>query len=204
MSRIRCFMVELTGQVGVWRRRYRSSAVDVPCGSGASYCDARTFVGNVDGVVARRHVLEEEDPALAALWPAKCDLCGYVFAADDRRQIFTCRLAREAGTEGPDFPMNELPAGAMYYVDQISERSFYPLGPDGRSLMVKTPGGEWCVDSRASNCTRRDDDRHRCWVRHGMPPLVTVDKVGDTCAAGAGSIGCGSYHGFLRGGYLEG
>lgn len=42
----------------------------------------------------------------------------------------------------------------------------------------------------------------RCWVRHGEPPIVTVNKDGLTCAAGAGSIGIGGgeryYHGFLQ------
>jgi hypothetical protein len=41
---------------------------------------------------------------------------------------------------------------------------------------------------------------HKCWVRHGEPPNHTVDKRGNTCGAGAGSILSGSYHGFLRDG----
>jgi hypothetical protein len=39
-------------------------------------------------------------------------------------------------------------------------------------------------------------------VRHGEAPNITVDKNGVTCGAGAGSIQCGSYHGFLRNGEL--
>lgn len=76
-------------------------------------------------------------------------------------------------------------------------------GPDGNILIVETPGGSWNIDSRASNCDRRDDHVHHCWIRHGEPPNITVDKNGDTCGAGAGSIQCGSYHGFLRNGHLE-
>jgi lambda family phage portal protein len=55
---------------------------------------------------------------------------------------------------------------------------------------VRTPGGTWDIDGRASNCTRPDDDTHRCWVRHGDPRtgVVHVDKDGDTCGAGSGSI----------------
>jgi hypothetical protein len=67
-------------------------------------------------------------------------------------------------------------------------------------LMVATPGGDWNIDSRASNCTLKDDRLHRCWVRHGTPPNITVGKAGFTCAAGAGSIQSGTYHGFLRDG----
>jgi len=58
------------------------------------------------------------------------------------------------------------------------------------------------MDDRASNCGSRDDDEHRCWVRHGEPPDLTVDKQGLTCTAGAGSIVTDTWHGFLRGGYL--
>lgn len=73
---------------------------------------------------------------------------------------------------------------------------------DGDALWVQTPGGSWCIDSRASNCTMPYDYDHRCWIRHGEPPNVTVDKNGKTCAAGAGSIQCGNYHGFLQNGAL--
>lgn len=73
---------------------------------------------------------------------------------------------------------------------------------DGPHLWVQTPGGVWCIDSRASNCTMPYDYEHRCWIRHGEPPDVTVDKAGTTCSAGAGSIQCGDYHGFLQNGSL--
>lgn len=69
-------------------------------------------------------------------------------------------------------------------------------------LCVETPGGTWNIDSRASNCTQPTDRVHRCWVRHGVPPVITVDKSGLTCGAGGGSILCGGWHGFLRAGEL--
>lgn len=94
-----------------------------------------------------------------------------------------------------------LPVGAMYYVSAESQ-PYYRPGPDGRTLFVVTPGGTWSPDSRASNCGRPDDEGHYCWVRHGVPPAITVDKVGDTCVAGAGSILIGKYHGFLTNGKL--
>lgn len=55
-------------------------------------------------------------------------------------------------------------------------------------------GHHWYIDNRASNCTKKDDDVHRCWVRHGRPEDGTlhVDKSGNTCAAGAGSIDTGT------------
>ena len=73
---------------------------------------------------------------------------------------------------------------------------------DGWHLVVITPGGKWVIDSRASNCGSPWDYEHRCWVRHGQPPNITVNKAGLTCQAGAGSIQCCSYHGFLRDGEL--
>ena len=70
-------------------------------------------------------------------------------------------------------------------------------------LYVICPNGHvWDIDSRASNCGSPNDRLHRCWIRHGVPPNITVDKNGQTCSAGAGSIQCGDYHGFLRNGEL--
>lgn len=72
---------------------------------------------------------------------------------------------------------------------------------DGKHLMAVLPNGShWDIDSRSSNCTKRGDTTHRCWIRVGEPPLVTVGKKGLTCEAGGGSIAVGSYHGFLVGG----
>ena len=101
---------------------------------------------------------------------------------------------------GEEFASRDLPAGSMYFGTYDS----IPKGDDGRTLWVKLPNGDvWCVDGRASNCTKPEDTEHRCWVRHGEAPNITVDKNGNTCSAGAGSIQSGSYHGFLRDGYLE-
>lgn len=89
--------------------------------------------------------------------------------------------------------------GAMWYADEAWNGW---KGPDGRAIYVNCPNGRtWCIDSRAKNCTMPTDNAHRCWIRHGIPPNLTVDKSGGTtCAAGAGSIVCGDYHGFLRNG----
>ena len=106
-----------------------------------------------------------------------------------------------ATADGKRYILNDAPAGAMYYAPWLEDMGW--KGPDGKCLIVVTPGGSWVVDSMASNCTKREDTVHRCWVRHGTPPLITVDKNGLTCGAGAGSIQSGKYHGFLRNGFLE-
>lgn len=97
---------------------------------------------------------------------------------------------------------NKLPPGACYELkDYVPEW----CGPDGRALAVVCPDGHhWHVDSQASNCTKPEDKVHRCWVRHGKPEDGTlhVDKNGNTCAAGAGSILTPTWHGFLHNGHL--
>lgn len=129
-------------------------------------------------------------------WPTQC-ACGFRYEPH-HRQIFSDRIYRSI-QDGREWPRRQLPVGAMY--DAYWGRR---KGPDGISLQVVTPGGDWNVDARASNCTLPNDQEHYCWVRHGDPRTgnVHVDKQGHTCAAGAGSIMCGGYHGFLHSGFL--
>lgn len=88
-----------------------------------------------------------------------------------------------------------------------------PVGYDGKSIVCVVPYKRdgtlndttwWHIDSRANNCTMPEDKEHRCWCRHGtVGETVHVDKVGNTCAAGAGSIGVPGFHGFLHHGVLR-
>lgn len=226
-SRIRCFGVEQTGSVRVSLRRYVSSrsckAQDCPGGS-MSYHNASVDIGTEPAHTDDRGYLvplkmpPRDDPR----WPATC-ICGYEFADDDEWQINQDHLyapmpnsADQAPATGP-WTMRDMPAGAMLYPSWLQPDHGYTQsvdngdtrprrwqpGPDGKVLMVVTPRGEWIVDSRASNCTLPEDNKHRCWVRHGEIPDVNVDKNGLTCGAGGGSIMIGDYHGFLRNGWLE-
>ena len=102
---------------------------------------------------------------------------------------------------GRELTLNMAPVGAMWDADWYHDVDFL-TGPDGHSYIVKTPGGEWCIDGKATNCGLPEDNVHKCWVRHGEAPDFTVDKNGHTCSAGAGSIQIGNYHGFLIDGYL--
>lgn len=144
--------------------------------------------------------------------PRKCD-CGCGETIDG------VLIYRRTDT-GEEMPLADAPAGAMWYadwyLDGIKNTPDYQWyrGPDGRCLIVRVPNGrggvhDWSVDSRCSNCTLPSDNVHKCWVRHGDPPNVTVDKNGATCQAGAGSIGVWNenqtayaWHGFLRNGHL--
>lgn len=98
----------------------------------------------------------------------------------------------------------EFGPGAMWFADiSYMDGSDYLWNNEdahGRLHVVCPNGRHWDIDSRCSNCTLPNDHVHRCWVCHGEPPNITVDKQGVTCAAGAGSILAGDYHGFLRNG----
>lgn len=99
--------------------------------------------------------------------------------------------------------LHNAPVGAIWENTWYEEGGMEEwCGPDGKSFTVMTPGGEWCIDSRASNCDMKNDKTHKCWCRHGEAPNFTVNKVGYTCGAGAGSILIGKYHGFLINGFL--
>lgn len=102
---------------------------------------------------------------------------------------------------GEEMTWHEAPIGATTLLDKD-----YCHGPDGKSFIVKCPGGTtWQVDGQANNCDKKDDKEHRCWCRHGEPRecRVHVDKVGLTCGAGGGSIQTHNWHGFLTNGVLQ-
>ena len=133
------------------------------------------------------HSTRTADPNIAVVLPSQP---GHVLTKQYPAGI-PCFMAKDAD-EAYGKP------GAMWFEETAWDGW---TGPDGKALYVVCPNKHvWCIDSRASNCTKSADDEHRCWIRHGTPPNVTVDKAGLTCAAGAGSIQCGDYHGFLRNG----
>lgn len=103
---------------------------------------------------------------------------------------------------GEEVSSRDLPVGALWVA--VNNEGFYPTGSDGLAIICMLPGKHtWMIDGRASNCTMKDDTKHRCWVRHGtVGERLTVDKNGPTCKAGAGSIKVDGYHGFLRNGEL--
>ena len=126
----------------------------------------------------------------------RCEYCGEEAPED----------AHRLGGSRPiyDTPSGRDEPGLLYFVKHDPDEWCW-LGwenCDGKHLHAVCPNGAtWVIDQRASNCGRPDDKTHRCWVRHGDPEKgapVHVDKDGDTCQAGAGSIIAGDYHGFLH------
>jgi hypothetical protein len=137
-------------------------------------------------------------------WPAQCE-CGYLFQLEDKWQVNYHNLYKKhGGDEMWTLYDKSLPIGAVWNASWMLNCGFYThKTEDNRILCVKTPGGDWNIDAFADNCTRKGEE-HACWVRHGKPEDGTlhVDKNGDTCAAGAGSIIIGGWHGFLHNGQL--
>lgn len=196
----KCFLLEPTDQEQVTLRRYDVSEDRGGCPGAWGYHRAIAIVvpqqpksGEASG-----DNWPHDDPR----WPAKCQDCDYLFVDTDAWQCNRNPLFSRSDT-GELVGLMDAPAGALWYADWLTTERY--KGPDGRTLCARTPGGDWIIDSVASNCTLRDDESHRCWMRHGTPPNVTVNKEPEppfdhTCSAGAGSIQAGAYHGFLTNG----
>ncbi len=205
-----------TDQVAIGLRRYtlgRPGTDTYGCHTG--HHSALVYVGTEQAawrddeygrLLAARPATPHDHPR----WPTACT-CGYQFGPDDQWRDWQELLYRRADTgeqvtlrshpDDRDAP-TPAPPGAMWDAWWMPESW---RGPDGVALMVRLPNGhDWHVDGEASNCTRKGDRTHRCWIRHGDPRTgsVHVDKDGDTCAAGAGSIQAGDYHGFMHHGVL--
>lgn len=111
---------------------------------------------------------------------------------------------------GEELFLSDAPVGAMFFAPWL-DKLYKPQLE--HVLVARCPGGDWwIIDSEASNCTMKHKTNpdgsfigpmrqdHHCWIIHGVPPNITVDKNGITCQAGAGSIQTSNWHGFLRNG----
>jgi hypothetical protein len=170
-----------------------------------SYHDAMVFVEDAREVMDPENRRWVEDGKTISdfqgdpLWPARCS-CGYEFLATDHWQLFGSHIYFRPDT-GEEFTLRDAPVGAMWDAAWFHDVPAW-CGEDGKALMCRLPGNhDWHIDGPCSNCTRPNEP-HKCWIRHGVPPHLTVDKNGDTCAAGAGSIALPNWHGFLRNGEL--
>jgi hypothetical protein len=200
---IQCFWLEPTDRQKRYLRRYNGN---LKCTGPMSYHDAMTFVDESREVMGEVHGSRcwVDDGKTAAdfkghpLWPTHC-VCGYEFQENDEWQLFGTHIYRRA--TGEETTLRDAPEGAMWDATWFHDHPGW-CGPDGRSILCKVPTNhDWHIDGPCSNCTRPNEP-HKCWVRHGEPPNLTVDKNGDTCAAGAGSILTRTWHGFLRNGEL--
>lgn len=202
------FWMDRTDEIAWGLRRFADRDVSA-CGEG--YHDALIYLGqqparfSEHGTYALLDMIDQADPR----WPASCERCDYRFTVDDHWQTWQEGLYRRPDTGQLHVLHRNAPAdaptappGACWDAWWMGE---WARGDDGICLMVRLANGhDWMVDSEASNCTRKGDRSHKCWVRSGDPREghVTAGKNGNTCAAGAGSILAGDYHGFLVDGVL--
>lgn len=194
-STAKCFWLEpVPGRDRAWYRRFMFSRPGLPCAHKAMVLIAADAQARASSTPTDA---ERADPR----WPTTCEACGAPIPAEAEWQVFASSLYRRADT-GELLTLREAPPGAMWDATWFHDQPNW-CGPDGRCIVVVTPDGhQWMIDSRASNCDKPHDTKHKCWVRHGEPPVLTVDKAGHTCGAGAGSIQTPKWHGFLRNGVL--
>jgi len=180
-----------------------------PCQQGMSYHNAmveltRSYTPNDWALGGKVSEIAEE------LWPTQCKDCAKPVPEGTDYQILHKRLYR--AVNGEEIAYDQLKVGDLFFIniDRGEEHDCHSrwTNCDGNHLHCVLPGNHhWDIDGRCSNCTKREDTLHRCWVRHGDPRKgepVHVDKNGLTCAAGAGSIVVPGFHGFLHSGYITG
>ena len=203
-ERIKCFLLEELDppRMRVWLRRYRSAGTGEKCPAPENwgYHNAQTLIGEKAarheerdfGSGTRRVIVceygDEDAPKRdSPAWPSAC-ACGYRFEDGDAWQVFSRELWRRADT-GEVGTFEDFGPGAMWNAWWMISRPWdgevgKHVGPDGRCLVVKTPGGEWTIDGPASNGPG--------WTRTGAAPRITARP----------SILAGKYHGFLTDGEL--
>ena len=204
LSRIECFLLEETDVASSALRRYVSSSKEACSASGMGYHDAEVPLENVEWTEEMRWVeingtrrriggtgsgpllLDRDDPR----WPKAC-ACGRRFTEEDEWQHNVHQLYRVPHTGELVDPSEhrthvpKAPPGSMWFAWWWADIPEW-CGPDGRALMVMTPGGAWHVDGPANNGPG--------WERSGDPPRFT---------ASPSILINGKYHGWLRDGWLE-
>lgn len=188
-SKIKCFWMEPMKAARLSLRRYKGHK-GTPCeASGVGYHNAQNVALDQFPTTEDRGsgLLEHPDyPRDHPQWPMAC-ACGYVFEEGDHWQVNT-RILYRASHDSKLYTLDDVPVGAMWDAWWFDHHK----GPDGKCLVVKTPGGEWMIDSKAQD--------GKGWTRNGEPPNLTV-----TPSIGIGAEGKGQpwkYHGFLTYGYL--
>ena len=188
---VTCFMIEPTGEVSVYARRYQSVV-----GQKGHFHQAKILQHIASGEVVSGPPTEEERNTF--VWPTTCQYCRtYVFVEEDTWQRLQCpRYTRPADEIGgaTTFDLEDAPVGAIW------EAPWYPWkGPDGKCLMLKLPNGagEFIIDGPASNGGTGPPPH---WERTGAAPNLTVKpSIGRPHLDGQPGY---KYHGWLRDGVL--
>lgn len=216
-----CVWLKRLGRERQELRRYSKAE---GCVGPYKYHNADSWIGDFKSTLNRDYegdstgMIDHKDPR----WPTRCGRCDYQFVSTDHWQYNRTRLYSYKGPYGHlVVTIRNCPPGSLYDAKWLDGYD-WAIGPDGIALHAVCPNGRhWHVDGQASNCTLPQQvpvpgkpgwttfvRNHYCWVRHGdpkHPSTLHVDKAGVTCAAGAGSIVAGDYHGFLHyGGFTAG
>lgn len=176
-----CFLLTPTTKARLKLRRYKSGSGT--CSGPSAYHNATTPFADVPAKLDEHGYLQSSDelapPHDDPRWPRKCEGCAYEFQPEDTWQLFQELLYVRSDT-GEEVTLREAPVGAMWDAFWLPWK-----GPDGRSLVVMTPAGEWTIDGPS------EGGGH--WTRTGEPPKVTVQP----------SINFpGKFHGWLTAGVL--
>lgn len=203
---VRCFLIEPVGKEQRYLRRYNG---ELKCSGPMGYHDYMVPLDVVPAHLGERGCWElelenaqPEPPHTVPPWPGSC-LCGYLFQDTDHWQLFDSSIYKRVDS-GEEFTLRDAPVGAIWRAYWMEDVPGW-CGSDGKAYVCRLPGNhDWQIDGTATNCPWQDGSHptHRCWIRHGDAPNFTVDKNGDTCAAGGGSISVPGWHGFLRNGEL--
>jgi hypothetical protein len=190
-SKIKCFFLEPTEYMQISLRRYKGAQDGQPlCNHTNSYHDANVvvvpMVERPKDQNTGRGLLEHPDyPRDDPRWPKECP-CGFKFGDDAHWQVNERILFSSPEMNGL-ITIDDAPVGAMWDAWWYDHK-----GPDGRCLVLRTPGGDWIIDYPCEG--------GKGWERTGEPPNITANP----------SIGIGmndqgqkwKYHGWLRDGYL--
>lgn len=199
MGMIRCFWIEPMPLAEQSLRRFVFSDKR-PCPAKPNWgCDASVRIEDIavpavwmdtdrsphHRIGGRGYIPTPEEILAEQRWPTNCEACGQPFQPGDNWQRNVHQYYTDAQGSGrwTLHWQNMPPPGAMwhsYWMDDIY------AGPDGRSLTVMTPGGEWNIDGGASNSPAK-----QAWTRTGVAPDLVVSPSIDIT---------GKYHGWLGNG----
>ncbi len=205
----------------VWLRVYWDGACVRTLGPAdqrvSSYHNAMRFFGDDHDPQNTSTLGGQVSDHADASWPTHCEDCGAAVPAPTRldwaietprRQVFRKTLYATPDRSWIGMPeIGDAHWADWYECEKNGGACIHGwTNCDGKHLLVHLPGGtqpenEWHdFMARASNCTMPADTTHRCWIVHGRPEdgNLHVDKAGETCNAGGGSVDTGRWHGCLH------
>lgn len=183
-KKIECFLLEPTEFAQVSLRRFSNRRKADHWHNVSIVVESIIPVPEAMGKNNGRTIMNDKKyPKNDSRWPTRCS-CGYEFTKDDKYYIDYDRLWTCEEMNG-FVRLEDAPVGAMW------DAHWYPFkGPDGRCLVVRTPGGDWIVDQPIHG---------KPWDRSGDPPKITVHP---SIAIGRDEKDNWIYHGWLHHGYL--